>query len=162
MTGGTFVRVSARVQPGESGAPLLNSQAQVVGVVVASTFDQSRPRGGLAVSLQAIQTVLPQLRQGARMERAWIGIGGGRPGEGRPGPAGEQGAVVQRVMPQSPAATAGLHPGDVVVEFEGDPIHNWMDLLAATGQRQPGQSVHLVVLRDGQRVEVTVTLGVRP
>ena len=162
MTGGTFVRVSARVQPGESGAPLLNSQAQVVGVVVASTFDQSRPRGGLAVSLQAIQTVLPQLRQGARMERAWIGIGGGRPGEGRPGPAGEQGAVVQRVMPQSPAATAGLHPGDVVVEFEGDPIHNWMDLLAATGQRQPGQSVHLVVVRDGQRVEVTVTLGVRP
>jgi len=96
------------------------------------------------------------------VERAWIGIGGGGPGERRPGPAGEQGAVVQRVMPQSPAATAGLHPGDVVVEFEGDPIHNWMDLLAATGQRQPGQSVHLVVVRDGQRVEVTVTLGVRP
>jgi len=162
VAGGNFVRVSARVQPGESGAPLLNSQAQVVGVVVASTFDRSRARGGLAVSLQTIQAVLPQLRQGARVQRAWIGIAGGRPGERQPGPAGDQGAIVQRVMPQSPGATAGLRPGDVVVEFEGAPIHNWMDLLAATGQRQPGQSVHLVVLRDGQRVEVTVTLGVRP
>src|SRR5438309_5322993 len=124
VAGGNFVRVSARVQPGESGAPLLNSQAQVVGVVVASTFDQFRPRGGLAVSLQAILTVLPQLRQGARVERAWIGIGGGGPGERRPGPAGEQGAVVQRVMPQSPAATAGLHPGDVVGGVEGEPTPN--------------------------------------
>src|SRR5439155_79831 len=70
VAGGNFVRVSARVQPGESGAPLLNSQAQVVGVVVATTFDRSRARGGLAVSLQTIQAVLPQLRQGARVERA--------------------------------------------------------------------------------------------
>ena len=162
QTGDIFVRVSARVSPGESGAPLLNSQVQVVGMVVASTLDQSRARGGLAVSLQTIQAALPQLRQGTRVERAWIGIAGGRPRESGQGAPAVQGAVVQRVLPQSPAATAGLRPGDVVVEFEGAPVHNWRDLLADVGGRQPGQIVHLVVLRDGQRVEVAVMLGVRP
>jgi len=48
------------------------------------------------------------------------------------------------------------------VEFEGSAIHTWSELVAALGQRQPGQSVHLVVLRDGNRVDVTVKLGARP
>src|SRR5437899_2272883 len=158
----SFVRVSAAVRRGNSGSPLLNSQAQVVGVVVASSFDRARARASLAVSEETIRAALPQLRQGARAERAWLGIVGGRPREAAPGAAPGQGAVVRQMMPQSPAAAAGLRPGDVVVEFEGAAIHNWRDLLAAVGQRQPGQNVHLVVLRDGQRVEVTVALGVRP
>jgi len=158
----SFVRVSAAVRRGNSGSPLLNSQAQVVGVIVASSFDRSRARASLAVSGEAIRASLPQLRQGARAERAWLGIVGGRPREAGPGAAPGQGAVVRQLAPQSPAAAAGLRPGDVVVEFEGAAIHNWRDLLAAVGQRLPGQNVHLVVLRDGQRVEVTVTLGVRP
>src|SRR5256712_7293510 len=132
-----FVRVSAAVRRGNSGSPLLNSQAQVVGVVVAASFD--RARASLAVSEETIRAVLPQLRQGARAERAWLGIIGGRPREAAPGAAPGQGAVVRQMMPQSPAAAAGLRPGDVGVEFEGAAIHNWRDLLAAVGQPPPGR-----------------------
>lgn len=157
-----FVRISAAVRPGVSGGPLLNSRAQVVGVVVATSLDRSRGRDGLAVSEETIRAALPQLRQGARVERAWIGIAAGPMREGRPNAGPDQGAIVREVMPQSPAAAAGLRPGDVVVEFEGSVIHTWSELVAALGQRQPGQSVHLVVLRDGNRVDVTVKLGARP
>jgi S1-C subfamily serine protease len=66
------------------------------------------------------------------------------------------------VIPDSPAAAAGLRPGDAVVDFAGTAIHTWEELLSAVGQHQPGQSVHLVVRRDANRVEVTLTLGVRP
>ncbi len=160
-----LVRISAVVRPGTSGGPLLNSRAQVVGVVVASAFDRSRSRGALAVSAEAIRAVLPQLRQGARVERAWIGIAAGPVGRGRdrrPDATADQGAVVREIMTQSPAAAAGLQPGDVVVEFEGMPIRNWRELLDAVGQRRPGERVRLVVLRDGNRIDITVTLGVRP
>ena len=95
----SFVRVSAAVRRGNSGSPLLNGQAQVVGVVVASFFDRSRAQASLAVSEETIRAALPQLRQGARAERAWLGIVGGRPREAAPGAAPGQGAVVRQMMP---------------------------------------------------------------
>ncbi len=159
-----FVRFSAVVRPGESGGPLLNDRGQVAGVVVAASFDRSTGRGGLAVSEEAIRVALPQMRQGAKVERAWIGVAGPDPGrqDRRPGTGPDQGAMIREIMPQSPATTAGLRPSDVVVDFDGTAIRTWTDLLSAVGQRQPGQNVHLVVLREGTRVDVTLTLGVRP
>ncbi len=161
----TLVRISAAVRPSTSGGPVLNSRAQVVGVVVASAAGRSRSRGGLAVSEEAVRAVLPQLRGGTRVERAWIGISAGPVGRGRerrPDPGAGQGAVIREILAQSPAATAGLQPGDVVVEFEGMAVRTWRDLLDAVGQRRPGERARLAVLRDGQRLDVTVTLGVRP
>jgi serine protease Do len=159
-----FLRFSAVVRPGESGGPLLNDRGQVAGVVVAASFDRFADRGGLAVSGEAIRVALPQLRQGAKVERAWIGVAGPDPArqDRQPQTGPDQGATVREIMPQSPATTAGLRPGDVVVDFDGTAIRTWTDLLSAVGQRRPGQSVYLVVLRQGTRVDVTLTLGVRP
>jgi S1-C subfamily serine protease len=154
-----FIQFSAVVQPGESGGPVLNTRGQVVGLVVAASIDRANGRAGLAVSQDAIRGALPQLRQGAKVERAWIGIAGP---EGRSATAPDQGAAIRQVIPDSPAAAAGLRPGDAVVDFAGTAIHTWEELLSAVGQHQPGQSVHLVVRRDANRVEVTLTLGVRP
>ncbi|MDR7506522.1 MAG: trypsin-like peptidase domain-containing protein [Armatimonadota bacterium] len=155
---GAFLRVSIPARPGMSGGPLLNVRAEVVGVVVAFSVDASGRRGGLAVSVAAVRDVLPALRAGARVERAWLGVAGD-PGARGPGP---EGAAIRQVLPGTPAASAGLRPGDVIVEVDGAPVRSWDDLLVAIGDRRPGQRVQVVVVRGGQRVALAVTLGVRP
>ncbi len=156
---GAFLRVSIPARPGMSGGPLLTARAEVVGVVVAFSVDAEGRRGGLAVSVTAVREVLPALRGGARVERAWLGVAGGPDARGTP--AGE-GARIRQVLPGTPAASGGLQPGDVIVEVDGVPVRSWDDLLVVVGDRRPGQRVRVVILRDGRRLELAVTLGVRP
>jgi S1-C subfamily serine protease len=156
---GVFVRVSIPARPGMSGGPLLDVRGEVVGVMVAFSVDTSGRRGGLAVSVAAVREVVPALRRGARVERAWLGVAGPQTRSRTPGP---EGALIRQVLPGTPAASGGLQPGDVIVALDGAPIRSWDDLLAAVGDRRPGQVVRLAILRGGQRLEITVTLGVRP
>ncbi len=69
------------------------------------------------------------------------------------------GAVISRVVPASPAESAGLDSGDVVVSLNGQPIETSAELRNAVGLMRPGQKVELGVLRDGERRTVTATLG---
>ncbi len=164
-----MVRLTARVAPGNSGGPVLNARGQVVGLVIAAATEgggnQPREGGGLAVSGDALRAALPALRQGARIDRAWIGVAGGpltpeMLSERRIGV--QRGAWIREVVPGSPAAAAGLRPNDVVVAADGQSIATWDDLLRFVGDRAPGQRIRLGIVRDSGRAEVAVRLGVRP
>lgn len=74
----------------------------------------------------------------------------------------ERGAVVLDVQPGGPAAQAGVRPGDVVVRFAGEQIGTVANVLGALRSTAPGEEVPLSVRRDGQLVELTVTVGRRP
>jgi S1-C subfamily serine protease len=71
----------------------------------------------------------------------------------------EEGALVQSVSEGSPAARAGLREGDVIVELDGKPIRTVEDLYSVIREREPGQRVELMIVRDGARRSVDVTLG---
>lgn len=168
MARDVLVRLTARVAPGNSGGPVLNAAGGVVGLVIARTSEGGSPAtdaGSLATSGAALREALPGLRSGARIDRAWIGIAGGplTPEMVRERSIGTtRGAWIREVLPNSPAAVAGLRPNDVVVAADRRTIASWDDLLWFVGERSPGQVVRLSIVRGGGRTEVTVRLGVRP
>ena len=73
-----------------------------------------------------------------------------------------EGALINRVEPESPAADAGIRRGDVIVELNREPIGDSSDLISGVRDLEPGAKVPVVVLRNGTRKTVTVTLGKRP
>ncbi len=79
----------------------------------------------------------------------------------QPPAAGTQGAVVAEVTPNSPAAKAGLQPGDVITKIGSQDVRRPRELMAAIAQHKPGDKVELQVLRDGQQKKLTVTLAER-
>ena len=78
------------------------------------------------------------------------------------GAVGVVGIRLSGVTPGSPAEAAGAQKGDIIVEFAGDPVKDIYEYTAALSKHKPGEVVQVVVLRDGQRVTLTATLGRRP
>ena len=157
----TLIRINAPVAPGNSGGPVLNGRGQAVGLVIARGNDGS----ALAVSASTILASLQALRDGARVERPWIGIAGRSltPEVIRERRVTvDQGGLVEDIVPDSPAAAADLRPEDVIVAVDGRAVASWEDLLGVVAEREPGQRVRLMVVRGSARLDVQVTLGVRP
>ncbi|MGH2405115.1 MAG: S1C family serine protease [bacterium] len=157
----TLIRINAPIAPGNSGGPVLNARGQVVGLVIARGNDGA----GLAVSSETILAALPTLRNGARVERPWIGVSGRSvtPDLARERGLGvERGALILDLVPDSPASAADLRPDDIIIALDGAPLVSWEDLLGVVAEREPGQRVRLTVARGSARLDLQVTLGARP
>ncbi|MFN3690950.1 MAG: S1C family serine protease, partial [Fimbriimonadales bacterium] len=143
---------------GESGAPLLDSQGRVIGVMTGelATVEGMSPTPvavfGFAVPSEIAQRVVNDLRTKGRAEHAWLGVDY----QGLP-----TGVVVRRVAYASPAQQAGIQVGDIITQFDNKPIRTTADLTRALYFARPNQRVNLTVIREGQRVQIPVTLGVQ-
>ena len=151
------LQTDAAINPGNSGGPLLNIRGEVIGVNTAiysggSAFGAAGNIGiGFAVPINTVRDVLPGLRAG-KITRGRIGV------SVRPVSPDEvealslkdrRGAVVAQVPP-GPAATAGIEPGDVIVEFNGKPIARSDDLPPVVAATAPGTTVPVKVIREGK------------
>ncbi|MFN2557296.1 MAG: S1C family serine protease [Nitriliruptorales bacterium] len=160
-----LIQTDAPISPGNSGGALVNGRAEVVGISVAYV-----PPGlgavsiGFAIPAPAVTDVVEQLLAGGQVRHAFLGI------EYAPitpqiaqrfGLETATGVLVVAVVPGSPAATAGLVPGDAIASFDGQPVREVSDLLVALRRAQPGQVATLSVLRGGQTREVRVVLSER-
>ncbi len=152
-----LIQTDAAINPGNSGGPLLNVRGEVIGINTAlysggSALGTSGNIGiGFAVPINTVRDVLSGLHAG-KITRGRIGV------SVRPVSPDEvealnlkdrRGAVVAQVPP-GPAATAGIEPGDVIVEFNGKPITRSDDLPAMVASTTPGTTVPVRVLRDGK------------
>src|SRR5712671_2353504 len=137
-----MLQTDAAINPGNSGGPLLNLRGEVIGINTM-IFTNGRAEGniglGFAVPINTVRELLPQLSIG-KVIRGRIGLSMTavpRDGYQDFGQKSRAGAVVSQVSPGGPAETAGVKPGDVVVEFNGRPIANTTDLQKMVAASKP-------------------------
>jgi serine protease DegQ len=160
-----LIQTDAAISPGNSGGALVNSAGQVIGINVAYIPPQQQAVAiGFAIPATTVIPVVEQLLETGQVRHALLGVGGSAvtPPIAEYFDLGvDQGVLVQEVQPGTPAAEAGLQPGDVLVEFGGEDLARVEDLIAALLRRAPGDEVELAFVRQGERTEATVSLAER-
>lgn len=161
-----FIQTDVAINPGNSGGPLFNLDGEVVGI---NSQIVSRSGGfmglSFAIPVDMVMDVVGQLKKDGKVSRGWLGVliqGVDRDLAESFGLDKPVGALVARVMPDSPAAEAGFQAGDVVLSFAGKPVEVSSELPHIVGRVEPGTEVEAKVLRDGKRVTLDVTVGELP
>jgi serine protease Do len=158
-----FIQTDASINPGNSGGPLINARGQAVGINTAILSQSGGSVGiGFAIPMNLAKPIVTQLAASGQVTRGWLGVGiQSLTAELAKGfhLASPDGALVTSVTAGSPAAEAGLQPGDVIVKFDGRPVARSGDLPRVVAETPVGRSVPLEILRDGKPVTVHATVG---
>jgi len=161
-----FIQTDVAINPGNSGGPLFNLDGEVVGV---NSQIYSRTGGfmglSFAIPINVVMNVADQLKTKGKVSRGWLGVliqdvtrelaeafGMTRP----------QGALVSKVLEESPAAAAGFKSGDVIVRYNGREVADSASLPPLVGQTPVGKQADVVVIRDGAERTLKVTIGELP
>jgi len=158
-----FIQTDVAINPGNSGGPLLNLKGEVVGIN-SQIYSQSGGYQGLsfAIPINVAAHVKDQLLAHGKVTRGRLGIAVQDLNQGLAdsfGLDGARGALVSQVEGGSPAAEAGLEPGDVILKFDGESIASSAELPPKVAAIAPGKPVKLELWRKGEAREVTVTVG---
>jgi serine protease Do len=161
-----FIQTDAAINQGNSGGPLFNLKGEVVGINTAIISPQIGQGLGFAVPINVAKSLVPQLLEKGRVARGYLGISVSdlTPdlARGFGVPASSKGAVVQNVLPDSPAAKAGVQAGDVVTGVNGKAVEGSSQLTRAVSSIRPGGKVTLSLVRKGQKRELAATVAQRP
>lgn len=159
----SFLQTDAAINPGNSGGPLVSMQGEVIGVNTA-IISETRQFSGLGFALPSSTAVriYNQLVQNGKVTRGSIGIqytSNPNPGLFRAfGLQPGAGVVVESVIAGSPAARAGLRPGDIITDIEGTKINGGSGLLEVVANSPVGRSIRVKVNRDGKEQTIPVTI----
>jgi putative serine protease PepD len=148
------IQTDAAINHGNSGGPLLDLSGKVVGVTAQIASDSGGNDGiGFAIPSNTVKSIVTQLIGSGEVTHAYLGVGV-EPTDG--------GVAISEVKPGTPAAASGLEVGDVITDAGGNAVSSSADLQKAVDARQPGDTVSIELIRDGQSKTVKVELGVRP
>ncbi len=162
------IQTDAAINPGNSGGPLVNLLGEVVGVNFAINSTSGSNSGiGFAIPVSVVRKVVPALIEEGAYPYSYLGVSGTTI---TAGVAEEQeledntlGVYVAEVVEGGPASEAGLQANDVITGIDGQPISSFEQLISYLFEStEPGQTVSLQVLRDGEQVTLDVTLQERP
>ena len=183
-----IIQTDAAINPGNSGGPLFNLNGEVVGInqsIRTDTFNNTNGNAvnsgvGFSISINLVKRVVPFLISNGKYEYPYLGISStsnlGLAEIEALGLNTFTGAYVLSVTPGGPADQAGIKPGskdtnvpnlkaggDVITAIDGQPVATFDQLLSyLVTHKSPGDTAVLTVLRDGQSMDITVTLGKRP
>ncbi|MDP9039784.1 MAG: trypsin-like peptidase domain-containing protein [Acidobacteriota bacterium] len=160
---GGFIQTDAAINPGNSGGALVNAHGELVGINTFIISNSGSFAGaGFAIPAQIAKATTDQLIAHGAVHHGYLGItlNDVTPENAQFFHLNEAtGALVAQVTPDAPAAKAGLKQGDVIDQLDGRKIADASALQVAVSQRQPGETVHLGILRDGQPRTVDVKVG---
>jgi serine protease Do len=162
-----LIQTDAAISPGSSGGALVNRDGEIIGINVAylPPAETGAVNIGFAIPSDTAVSVADQLIETGEVSSAYLGIGTTdlSPEDAeRFGLPVESGAIVEQVEPGSGADGAGVRRGDIIVGLGDAPVENTGDLLGALRDYQPGDTVDLTVVRDGNEQTLETTLGERP
>lgn len=151
----THIRSNIPVAPGQIGGPVLNSRGQVVGLMVLAVQDGKEC---YVLPVNSAGRVVADLRKAGQARHGWVGVGvvEGQPLEGGPRPV-----VVSNLFQETPAASSGLQPGDVVLKIGTRDIRSPRDVLDASFFSSVGEKLPVVVLREGKTRTFQLTVAER-
>lgn len=161
-----YLQTDAAINPGNSGGPLVNLEGEIVGINTAIFSRSGGNQGiGFAIPSNMAKWVVPQLVKDGKVQRAYLGVALGPLSAERAAKLGvspRQGVAVDRVFPDSPAATAGIRENDLLLAFDDKPLHTATDLQQAVERSQAESQHRIDLLRDGKSLSVQVTLLAMP
>jgi serine protease Do len=159
---GDLLQTDAAINPGNSGGPLINLQGEVIGINTAIASTTGGSQGvGFAIPSNTVRTALESLLKQGRIIRGYLGI---LSRALQPGESGTDtdGVSVAEVVAGSPAAQAGVQPGDVIRKFDGHDVKSFGALRSLVAQTQLNKEVELEVVRDGKTVKVKTQIKEQP
>jgi len=166
-----LLQTQAPINAGNSGGPLVDSAAQVIGMDTAAATSSAgnapAQNIGFAIPIDSIKALLPGLRKGGTIgsPRAFIGVDvvSVTPAERSAyGLTPTTGALVVNVLPSSPAAQAGIRDGDVIVRFAGQAITTDASLTLAVRAQHPNEKVTIELYRGPALIKISLKLGFTP
>jgi len=162
-----LIQTDAAISPGNSGGALVDARGRVIGINVAylPPSQTGAQNVGFAIPADLAIDVARQIMATGRATHAYLGISNVSVTEAlreRFALTRSKGVLVAGAEPGAPAERAGLQQGDIIIEFDGQTIHSDSDLYSILRRMKPGDTVSLVVDREGAELSFDVTLGERP
>jgi len=161
---GEFIQTDAAINPGNSGGALVDARGELIGINTFLISNSGSFSGmGFAIPSQIVQPTVETLIRDGKITHAFIGI---QIADVTPDNAKffqmnkAEGAVISDVQPDAPGAKADLRTGDVITELDGKRVTDAGQLQMLVGQKRPGDTIHVTVMRDSKTMSIPVTLEV--
>ena len=161
-----FIQTDVAINPGNSGGPLYNLDGEVVGIN-SQIYSNSGGFMGVsfAIPIDVAMEVVDQLKETGRVSRGWLGVVIQEVNRDLAESFGldrSHGALINQILPGSPAEKGGLLPGDVITTFNGQAIERSSELPHYVGRARAGVEAKLAIVRDGERMTLALEIGELP
>ena len=162
-----FIQTDAAINPGNSGGALINTNGDLIGIDTAIYTHSGGFQGiGFAIPVNLARHVFRQIVKYGHVIEGWIGVAGQTLtptlAQALKIPKTTKGVLVAGVYSQSPAAVAGLRPGDIIYAINGRPLLNANSALLTIADTRPGVTLPLKVLRAGHHITLSIVVAKRP
>jgi serine protease Do len=159
-----LIQTSAAINPGNSGGGLVDSSGRVIGI---NTAIVPNAQGiGFAIPSDVARVELEQLIANGRVIRPWVGVVYGGEVDSQTAKLYnlgiDHGIVVRQVEKGAPADRAGVQPGDIITEVNGEKIASWNDFVRDVVTKKSGETITLTIVRERRTIRLPVVLAERP
>ena len=163
-----FIQHDAAINPGNSGGALLNLDGELVGIntaIATDGYSKSNAGVGFAIPINQAKRVFEDLINDGEVSRGWLGVQIQAIDESIAKALNldnKEGALIVSVVEDSPADKAGLEEDDIIIKVDNKIIKSDKDLMRTVSSKHPGDFTNFTIIREDQRLRISVTLGERP